>query len=97
MTANDNDTDLRTRVVSLEHNITGTLARLTALEQWQRKAEITDARSDEKWKNVDKRFDDLDGKIEKVSGILSKIMWLVISGLIMAFVAFMIGGGLKAL
>ncbi|MGU3398545.1 hypothetical protein ACLBWS_02165, partial [Brucellaceae bacterium D45D] len=41
------------------------------------------------------RFDDLDKKIEKVSGILSKIMWLVISGLIMAFVAFVIGGGLK--
>ncbi|MGO1164049.1 hypothetical protein ACTOV4_19230 [Brucella sp. C7-11G] len=46
---------------------------------------------------MDRRFDDLDKKIEKVSGILSKIMWLVISGLIMAFVAFVIGGGLKSL
>lgn len=97
MALNDNNADLSNRVFSLEHITTGTLARLTALEQWQRKAEITDARSDEKWKNVDKRFDDLDGKIEKVSGILSKIMWLVISGLIMAFVAFLIGGGLRPL
>lgn len=77
--------------------LTGIVPRITTLEQWQRQSEIAGARTDEKWKNVDRRFDDLDKKIEKVSGILSKIMWLVISGLIMAFVAFVIGGGLKSL
>ena len=44
---------------------------------------------------MDKRFDDLDKKIEKVSGILSKIMWLFVSAMIWGFVAFIINGGLR--
>ncbi|MGU3399133.1 hypothetical protein ACLBWS_05230 [Brucellaceae bacterium D45D] len=91
----ETENDLRTRVNTVEHQLTAVLPRIATLEQWQRQSEITGARTEEKWLNVDKRFDDLDKKIEKVSGILSKIMWLVISGLIMAFVAFVIGGGLK--
>ncbi|MEJ5081039.1 hypothetical protein [Ochrobactrum sp. MYb379] len=93
----DTEADLRARMNAIEHILTGIVPRITTLEQWQRQSEIAGARTDEKWKNVDRRFDDLDKKIEKVSGILSKIMWLVISGLIMAFVAFLIGGGLKSL
>lgn len=81
---------------AMEHNLTGTVPRVTKL--WQCQSGIAGARTDEKWKNVDKRFDDdLDQKIEKVSSILSKTRWLVISGLIMAFVAFLIEGGLKSL
>nr|WP_236016227.1 hypothetical protein [Brucella endophytica] len=91
------ETDLPSRMGAVELHLTSLLPRVTALEQWQRQSEIADARTDEKWKNVDKRFDDLDKKIEKVSGILSKIMWLIISGLITAFVVFLIGGGLKPL
>ena len=91
----ETDSDIRSRINAVEHQLTSLVPRVAGLEQWQRKSEIADARTDEKWKNVDKRFDDLDKKIEKVSGILSKIMWLVISGLIMAFIAFVIGGGLK--
>ena len=34
---------------------------------------IKEGSTAEKWKNVDKRFDDLDKKIEKVSGILSPV------------------------
>lgn len=89
--------DLRSRMNAAEHQITSMIPRLTVLEQWQRKSEIDGARDGERWKNVDKRFDELDNKIEKVSGILSKIMWLVVSGLVMAFVAFVVGGGLKSL
>ena len=40
-------------------------------------------------------FDDLDKKIEKVSGILSKIMWLFVSAMILGFVAFISNGGLR--
>jgi hypothetical protein len=47
------------------------------------------------WKNVDKRFEDLDKKIEKVSGVLTKFMWLVLGGIVMAFVAFIVNGGLR--
>lgn len=44
---------------------------------------------------MDKRFEDLDKKIEKVSGVLTKFMWLVLGGIVMAFVAFIVNGGLR--
>ncbi|URQ76156.1 MAG: hypothetical protein NBV76_05195 [Candidatus Ochrobactrum gambitense] len=91
----DTENDLRSRVNAAEHQITSIIPRITALELWQRQSEIADARTDEKWKNVDNRFNDLDKKIDKVSGVLQKIMWLVISGLVMALVAFIVNGGLK--
>lgn len=93
----DTEADLRARMSAMEHNLTGLVPRITTLELWQRQSEIADARTDEKWKSVDKRFDDLDSKIDKVSGVLTKIMWLVISGLIMALIAFIVNGGLKSL
>jgi predicted nuclease with TOPRIM domain len=94
--ADDNrDTDLRSRVVALEHADAALTNRLNNLEQWQMQARIDEARKEGKWANVDKRFDDLEKKIEKISGILSKIMWLFISGLVLAFVAFVANGGLR--
>jgi len=91
----DTEYDLRSRMNAVEHQITAVLPRLQTLEQWQRQSEIAGARDGERWKNVDKRFDDLDKKIEKVSGVLTKIMWLIISGLVVAIMGFIVGGGLK--
>ncbi|WP_246231094.1 hypothetical protein [Rhizobium oryzihabitans] len=95
MTPTTEDSDLRTRVVSVEHGLTAMQARVDAIEKWQRQVEIADARADERWKHVDNRFNELDKKIEKISGILSKLMWLVISGIGAAFIAFVISGGMK--
>ncbi|WP_256438513.1 hypothetical protein [Aminobacter sp. MDW-2] len=41
------------------------------------------------------RFSTLDAKIDGVSGTLNWIAKLVISGIILAIVAFMMGGGFK--
>jgi hypothetical protein len=95
MTVPEETSDLRVRVNSLEHADAAIITRLSALELWQRQTEITAARTDEKWINVDKRFDDLDKKIEKVSGVLTKIMWIFITAIILAFVAFTVRGGLN--
>ncbi len=95
MTPATEDSDLRTRVVSVEHGMTAFLARLDAIEKWQRQVEIADARADERWKHVDNRFNDLDKKIEKISGILSKLMWILLSGIGVGFVGFIISGGMK--
>lgn len=93
---NPEDTsDLRTRVNALEHADAAIISRLNTLEQWQRMSEIDDARKDGKWINVDKRFDDLDKKIGNISNILSKIMWIFITSIIVAGVAFIVAGGLK--
>lgn len=93
----ETENDLRSRVNAAEHQLTALIPRITALEQWQRQVEIADARQDERWKQVDNRFNDLDKKIDKISGILSKLMWIVISGLGAALVAFVVNGGLRSI
>ncbi|MBZ9653567.1 hypothetical protein [Phyllobacterium lublinensis] len=87
--------DLRVRVNALEHADAAIIARLNTLEQWQRQSEIAEAHKNEKWLHVDYRFNELEKKIEKISGILSKIMWLILGGIVMAFVAFVVNGGLR--
>ena len=95
MTTPEETSDLRTRVNALAHADAAIISRLNVLEQWQRMSEIDDARRDGKWINVDKRFDDLDKKIGNISNILSKIMWIFITSIIVAGVAFIVAGGLK--
>jgi hypothetical protein len=85
--------DLRTRVVSLEHQSTLTSQRLVELEKWQRLSDIADARKDEQFKNMDVRFTSIDKKIESINATLSRIMWLVLGGIIMGAVGFMLKGG----
>jgi hypothetical protein len=57
--------------------------------------DIADARKDEQFKHMDMRFSTLDAKIDGVSGTLNWIAKLVISGIILAIVAFMMSGGFK--
>lgn len=89
------ETDIRSRMNALEHLVTSLIARITTLEAWQRQSEIADARTDEKWKNVDRRFDDLANQIKNVSGVLTRIMWIVVGGILAAAVTFIVSGGLK--
>ncbi|WP_285534879.1 hypothetical protein [Brucella sp. NBRC 12950] len=91
------EADLRSRLNALEHLVTSILSRITSLEAWQRQSEIADARTDEKWKNVDRRFDDLANQIKNVSGVLTRIMWIVVGGILAAAVTFIVSGGLKSL
>lgn len=67
--------------------------RVTSLEQWQRQAELADARKDEQWKHMDNRFNDLEKKISGVSETLAKVVWLIISALILGVISFIIKGG----
>ena len=93
MTPTDNDFDLRSRVVNLEQQLTGMLPRVVVLEKFQVQSEIADARKDEQWKHMDNRFNDLEKKISGVSDTLAKVVWLIISALILGVVSFMIKGG----
>lgn len=97
MIPNDNDFDLRSRIVGNEHQITAMALRVTSLEQWQRQAELADARKDEQWKHMDNRFNDLEKKISGVSETLAKVVWLIISALILGVISFIIKGGFNTL
>jgi hypothetical protein len=80
MTATDGTADLRARVV--------------ALEQWRIQRDIDSARHDERWKSMDEKIDAVGKKVDKISDGLSRIMWTFIVAVILAFVAFVVKGGL---
>ena len=45
---------------------------------------------------MDNRFNDLEKKISGVSDTLAKVVWLIISALILGVISFMIRGGFAA-
>ena len=87
--------DTQAKITGLETNQRALEARVVALELFQRKSEIEEARRGEQWKYMDSRFNDLDRKIENVSGVLTKLMWLIVSGMVTGVVVFMLGGGFR--
>lgn len=82
------DHDLRSRVVGLEHTVATTGQRITALEQWKGQRDIADAVRDEQFKGIKE-------DLTSIKSNLSRLAWLVITGIAMGFIAFIINGGLK--
>lgn len=80
--------DIRTRVVALEHGRTEDRHRLTTLETWKQQTEISGARRDVLFEEMGKRLNRIDTN-------LSRLMWLFIAGIVGAFVAFIVKGGLN--
>jgi hypothetical protein len=84
----DMDHDLRSRVVGLEHSSAAKETRLIALEAWRGQRDIADAVRDEQMKGIK-------GDLSSIKTTLSRLVWLMITGLAMGFIAFIINGGLK--
>ena len=80
--------DLRSRVVGLEHGSVSHATRLTAIELWKGQRDIADAVKDEQLKGIEKA-------LGSIQGTLSRINWLLIGGIVLAFIGFMVKGGLK--
>jgi hypothetical protein len=97
MTPSDTDPDLRSRMVSAEHTIQGNSQRIAALEAWQRQKDIESARHDEKWNamdaRIDTRFSGLENSVSDIKKVLSRITWLLISGIGAGIVSFLLKGG----
>lgn len=68
-------------------------ARVVALEQWRTQRDIESARHDEKWKHMDAKIDSVEKKVDRISSDLSRVMWLILSGIILAIIAFLVKGG----
>lgn len=94
----DTTADLRSRVVALEQNQTALVPRVSALEQWQRQRDIAEATREANWTalvdKMNERFTSLESKIADVAGTLKWIGRTIIGAIILAFVAFIISGGL---
>lgn len=102
------DTDLRSRVVALEHKHASHDQRLTSIDQRLTQADIADARKEEQWKNlleklvmtnqkIDDVKTDLHAKMDSLGGSIRWVGRLVIgsfiTALVGAVVVFMIKGG----
>lgn len=80
--------DLRARVVGLEHGAASKENRLSALEAWRSQMDIATAVRDEQYRGIKE-------DLKSIKGTLSRLAWLMITGIAMGFVAFMINGGFK--
>lgn len=84
--ATEMEPDLRSRVVSLEQSTAANGQRLTTLEAWRTQRDIDSARHDERWRHMDE-------KIDQISSTLSRINWMIIAGIVAAFIGFIVKGG----
>lgn len=78
-----------------EHDINAIHERVTTLEHWRIQRDIADARAEEQRKYLDQRFDALDGKVGKINESLTWIARMVLGAILLAFVAFLLRGGLN--
>ena len=67
--------------------------RLTSLELSVAAIETDRAVSDEKLKFMNARFDQIDRRLEKIDGHISRLVWLIIAAMVGGFVSFLMKGG----
>lgn len=80
--------DLRARIVALEQTAQAKELRLSVLETWRIQRDIADARKDE-------QFTSMKVDLTSIKSTLSRIVWLLVTGLIGGFIAFVMKGGLN--
>jgi hypothetical protein len=85
--------DLRARNAANEQKLLSMDARMTALEAWQRQMDIFHARRDEQFTNMLGRFADLEGKLDKLTSGIGRLIWMIGAAIIAGIVAFMLRGG----
>lgn len=89
------NSDLRTRIVGVEHTVAANNQRLTALKAWQRQQEIGEAKRGEQWSTLQRDMETITKSIGEVQGTLRWIGRTIIGAIILAIAAFMIAGGFR--
>lgn len=69
--------------------------RLEVLEKVQSDRRVDDARREEREKAMQKDIADTRDDIKSIKGAFTKLLWIVGTAVIGAFVAFILAGGLK--
>lgn len=67
--------------------------RVESLELWKTTQEIENARASERKSNTDERFNRIEKRLDKIDGHVSRLVWLVVTAIGSAFMAFLIQGG----
>ena len=71
--------------------------RLTSLELTVAAIETDRAVSEEKLKFMNARFDQIDRRLEKIDGHISRLVWLIIAAMVGGLMSFLMKGGTIAL
>lgn len=69
--------------------------RLVTLEEVYSDRRVDDARREEREKSMQKDISDVREDIKSIKGAFTKLLWIVGTAVIGAFVAFILAGGLK--
>lgn len=68
--------------------------RISVLEQAVRKWDIAEARAEERSLRNSDRLKNIEEDLEALRGVGTKLLWIVAGGVLTAFVAFVLKGGL---
>jgi hypothetical protein len=79
----------------LEQQLAAQAERLRTLELWKATQDTNFAVRTERDKHLDLRFDRVELSINEVKGYLLKIVWVIILGVLGAFITFVLRGGLS--
>lgn len=69
--------------------------RLSVLEEIYSDRRVDDARREEREKSMQKDISDVREDIKSIKGAFTKLLWIVGTAVIGAFVTFLLAGGLK--
>ncbi|WP_127523560.1 hypothetical protein [Mesorhizobium sp. Z1-4] len=72
-------------------------SRVAALEQWKNAQTTAQAVDGERRKYMETRFNELEKRLDRIDGHISKVVWIVISAIGMGFMAFVVSGGLNVI
>lgn len=90
-----NQSDLAASHTRQVEHFTDMEKRLAALEAVQSDRRVDDARREEREKSMQKDIADVRDDIKSIKGAFTKLLWIVGTAVIGAFVAFILAGGLK--
>ena len=68
--------------------------RVNTVEQAVRKWDVADARAEERGVRLNERLKNIEEDIETLRGVGTKLLWIVAGGVLTAFLAFVLKGGL---
>lgn len=69
-------------------------ARLALLERTAIRAETDRAVNEEKQKLLERRFTQIDGRLDRIDALISRLAWLIMAAIVGGFMSFLLKGGI---
>lgn len=76
-------------------DVTALQDRMLVVEAWKHNQVTNNAVRDVRDQHVDIRFDRIEKGLNEIKGYMLKVVWVIIVGILAAFVTFMVRGGLN--